>query len=98
MKRVLTSFGVFCNTIIGEEVRAKDLDDLFDNRMTGRQKDFWSSVKFKQDDQTIVITREFLDEQGMSIDDIIIDWELHGDTEEDIIVVDKKKTLGTKHL
>lgn len=75
MKPRLTKFAVFCNRTIAEIVKAKDFDDLIENRMLKRQKEFWSSVNFKDDeDRTICITREFLDDQGMTFDEVVLDW------------------------
>lgn len=75
MKSTLKSFGVFCNRIVGEKVKAKDFTDLIENRLSKRLKNFWSEIKFQDDDgNTIVINREFLDEQGMSFDEVVSDW------------------------
>ena len=75
MKNTLKSFGVFCNKIVGEKVKAKDFTDLIENRLSKRLKNFWSEIKFMDNyGNTIVINREFLDEQGMSFDEIVCDW------------------------
>ena len=98
MKHLLTPFGVFKNQIIGEEVRAIDFQDLLNNRMTNKQKEFWSNVMFKDcEGRTIQITREFFDEQLMSESEIVADWIEHGDTEAEITVL-KKNGSGTKNL
>ncbi len=73
----LQSFGVFCNRTVGERVKAIDFQDLLDNRMTNKQKRFWSEVKFTDtQERTICITQEFL-EQGMTFDEIVQDWITH---------------------
>jgi len=98
MKHLLTPFGVFKNQIIGEEVRAIDFKDLLNNRMTNKQKEFWSNVMFKDcEGRTIQITREFFDEQLMSESEIVADWIEHGDTEAEIRVLNPKGS-GTINL
>lgn len=75
MKKRLIKFAVFCNRMCGQEVRALDFDDLLENRMTKKQKTFWSNVQFKDSQgRTINIAREFIDEQGMSFDEVFHDW------------------------
>jgi hypothetical protein len=74
MKNKLKSFFIFCNQCWGEEIRAKDLNDLLENRLSKRHQNFWSSINFIDDEgQKIKIQKEFL-EQGMSIDEAIQDW------------------------
>ena len=98
MKHLLTKFGVFCNQMIGQEVRAIDFQDLINNRMTNKQKAFWSNVMFKDSEgRTIQITREFFDEQLMTESQIVADWIEHGDTEEEITVLNPNGS-GTKKL
>lgn len=74
MKTQLKSFGIFCNRLFGERKKAIDFQDLLDNRMTKKQKEFWSQIKFQDNKgRTICITREFL-EQGMAFDEVVFDW------------------------
>lgn len=83
MKKKLNVFTVFCNRITGEKVKAKDFDDLIENRMSKRHKEFWSEVKFKDEDgETITINREFLDEQGMTFEEVVNDWKSFASEEE----------------
>lgn len=75
MKTKLKTFGVFCNCITGYKVKAKNFEDLVKNRMTKRQKEFWSEIKYKDENEnTIVIHREYLEEQGMTFDEIVQDY------------------------
>jgi len=47
--------------------------------MTKKETEFWSHVQWLNDDNnTVQITRDFI-EQGMSIDEVVIDWMEHGD-------------------
>lgn len=78
MKAKLIKFAVFKNQMFGEEVRAKDFDDLLNNRMTKRQRKFWSNVKFTDSKgRNINISREFLEEQRMTFDEIVDDFIEH---------------------
>lgn len=74
---------VLCNRIVGEEVKAKDFDDLIENKMSKRHKEFWSEVKFKDEDGDVIsISREFIDEQGMTFDEVVSDWKQFASKEE----------------
>jgi hypothetical protein len=75
-KTKLTKFAIFCNRLIGVNKPAKDFDDLL-NRMTKKERENWSEVRFKDEEgRTILITREFL-EQGMTLDEVIQDHLTH---------------------
>lgn len=88
MKKPLIKFAVFCNRICGEVKKAESIKDLIENRMTKKQKQFWSEVKYYDaQGRVIQITREFLDEQGMTIEDVISDWITWGDLEGEIITL-----------
>lgn len=83
MKNKLKVFTVFCSRITGEKLKANDFNDLIENRMSKRHKEFWSEVKFKDEDgETITINREFLDEQGMTFDEVVNDWKSFASEEE----------------
>lgn len=83
MKNKLKVFMVLCNRIVGEEVKAKDFDDLIENKMSKRHKEFWSEVKFKDEDGDVIsISREFIDEQGMTFDEVVSDWKQFASKEE----------------
>lgn len=82
-RKKLMSFGIFCNRIVGERVKAVDFDDLLENRLSKRLKTFWSEIKFQdQDGNTICINREFLEDQGMSFDEVVADWKDNASPEE----------------
>lgn len=69
-----TKFTIFKNQFIGFTRRADNFDDLLNNVMTKRDKEFWSNIQFKDShNRTINITREFL-EQGMTFDEVVYDW------------------------
>ncbi len=91
MKKSTTAkFAVFCNRMVGETKSATSLEELIESKMLKRQKEFWSEIKFKDEqNRTIVISREFV-EQGMSILEIISDHLEHGDLAEDIICLNPK--------
>jgi hypothetical protein len=76
------TFSIFCNRITGEKKKALDFKDLLENKMLKRQKEHWSSIKFKDEhERTISIDREFL-ESGMTFEDAVWDW-LGNSTEEE---------------
>ena len=80
MKTKLKAFEVFCNRVIGETVKANDIQDLFDNRLLKRQEKFWSTVEFvDNENRNITITRHFMDDDGMTLDEVIQDWIDWGD-------------------
>lgn len=77
--------------ILGEVIKAKDLNDLLENRLSKKAKENWSLIQFvDSEDRSISIRREFLDE-GMSIEQIIEDWILSGDINEPIQALNPKK-------
>jgi len=93
-----TTFAVFVNQMVGEQKKAENIKDLLENKMNQRQKNFWTHVMFlNEDGETIQITREFLEEQGMLEHEIVQDWICHGDTEAEIIVLNPKGS-GTINL
>ena len=66
-------FVIFCNRTIGELKREFTPQDVVAN-MSKRHKQFWSNFMYKDEqDRTINITKEFL-EQGMTMDEVIADW------------------------
>ena len=72
----LIEYAIFKDRMFGEKLKAKNFDDLL-NRMNKKQKLYWSNVKFiDSEGHTINISREFL-EQGMTFDEIVLDWKLH---------------------
>lgn len=83
-----TKFTIFKNQIIGVTKPAKDFTDLVENVMNKKEKEFWSHVQYKDDEnRTIQITREFLEEQNMTFTECVEDWLLHGDTQEEILSI-----------
>ena len=77
-------FTIFCNRMVGETKLAKSVEDLIE-KMTKRHSNFWGVIKFKdEENRTISITREFMDDEGMTIEEIIEDHIEFGDLEEDI--------------
>lgn len=99
MKTLLKPFAV-CHSslIIGELFKAKDIDDLIDNRLPKRVLNNWEVISFvNSKNQNISITKEFLDE-GMTIDEVINDWIDNGDTEEPILALNPKKGISTKDI
>ncbi len=80
----LKAFVVFCNRVVGETVKAKDFNDLLENRVTNKLRIFWSEIKFKDEDgNTICIERRFMDEDGMSFEECVEDFKLHA-SEDDL--------------
>ena len=70
------SFGIW-----SELVKAKDFDDLLDNRMQKRQLKSWQSISWiDADDNFIDIHRHFIDDEGMTrreaIDDSLANQEI----------------------
>jgi len=90
-------FGVFCNQMIGHIRKAPSPAEVIE-ALPKRVKNYWSSIKYKDEEgRTIVITRYYMDEQGMTLAEVIEDHISHGDTEEDILVLNPKGS-GTIYL
>jgi len=80
-------FGVFCNQIVGHIRKAPSVAEVIE-ALPKRVKEYWSSIKYKDEEGRIIsITREYLEDQGMSIQEIIEDHIQFGDTTENIIVL-----------
>ena len=61
MNSTLKTFAVFKNQLIGEIVKAKDFNDLLENRMNTKQKKFWSEIRFYDEEgNSIQIMKEYL--------------------------------------
>ena len=100
MKNKLKPFSV-CHSglIIGELFKAKDVSDLIKNRLPKKVLKNWEIISFiNSDNQSICVTREFLDE-GMTIKEAIQDWITNGDIFDDVIALNpKRSTLLTVKL
>ena len=99
MKKVKNiKFGVFMQgRIVGELVRAKDFDDLMDNKILKRQKKSWMVVKFRDNEgRTISISEQFINE-GMTPQECIEDHIIFGDLDDDITVLNPNGS-GTINL
>lgn len=87
-------FGVFLSgNMIGEVAYAEDIHDLINNKMLKRWSN-WETIKYKDDDgKTVVVTRYFMDDDGMTVQEVIDDYYLNAtefDLEDDIAVLDPK--------
>jgi len=87
-------FGVFlAGNMIGEVAYAEDVHDLISNRMLKRWNN-WETIKYKDDDgKTVVVTRYFMDDDGMSVQEVIDDYYQNAtseDFEDEIAVLDPK--------
>lgn len=81
-------FTIFKNQIVGVTKIAKDFKDLFENKFSKKEKEFWSHVQFKDsENRTIQITREFFEEQKMTFEQCVSDWLEHGDLKEEILSI-----------
>ena len=86
-KKKHIKFAVFCNQMIGHIRKAPSVAEVIE-ALPKRVKTYWSSIQYKDEDgRTICITREFLEEQGMSIAEVIEDHLSFGDTKEEILVL-----------
>jgi hypothetical protein len=83
-------FGVFCNQMIGHLRTAATVAEAID-ALPKRVKKCWSNIMYKDEEgRTINIPRDFLEEQGMSIDEIIADCIEHGNIEDNILILNPK--------
>ena len=87
-------YGVFlAGKSIGEIAYAENINDLLDNKMLKRWSN-WGVIKFKDDDgRTISVQRHYMDDDGMSAQEVIEDYHTYAsleDLEEDIEVLDPK--------
>lgn len=90
-------FGVFCNQMIGHIRKAPSIEAVI-KALPKKVKACWSSIKFIDGEgRTITITREYLEDQGMTILDVVEDWIEHGDTTEEIMVLNPSGS-GTIYL
>lgn len=93
-KKKHIKFAVFCNQMIGHLRKAPSVAEVIE-ALPKRVQTYWSNIMYKDEEgRTINITREYLEEQGMTIEEIIQDHIEHGDTE-DIILVINPKGSGT---
>lgn len=75
-------FTIFKNQTVGYTKYAKNFEDL-KSKMTKKERLYWSHVQYKDEHgRTIQITREYLEEQKMSLKEVVQDWLQHGDTSE----------------
>lgn len=71
----LKKFGVFCSRVVGELVKAKDIHDLLENRLSKRLSEHWSSIQFKDEEgRTITIFRGHLDDFENNVEKTIQDF------------------------
>ena len=78
-------FSINSGYIIGELAYADSIEDLLENKLLKRQHRSWQTIQYRdEDDDIIEITREFLDDQGMTLDEVVNDWKMHGQPEEEI--------------
>ena len=96
-KKKHIKFAVFCNQMIGHIRKAPSVAEVIE-ALPKRVKTYWSNIQYKDEEgRTINISREYLQEQGMSIAEVIEDHLQYGDTEDGILVLNPKGT-GTIYL
>jgi len=96
-KKKHIKFAVFCNQMIGHIRKAPSVAEVIE-ALPKRVKTYWSSIKYKDEEgRTICITKEYLEEQGMTIAEIIQDHLDYGDTDDGIMVLNPKGS-GTIYL
>jgi hypothetical protein len=100
MRNKLKSFAV-CHTglILGEVFKAIDIHDLIQNKLPKRVLERWEIISFvDSENRNISVTREYIDEDGMTIDEVIQDWIDNGHTEEPILCLNPNNSTLTKGI
>jgi len=96
-KKKHIKFAVFCNQMIGHIRKAPSVAEVIE-ALPKRVQTYWSSIKYKDEEgRTICITKEYLEEQGMTIAEVIQDHLQYGDTDDNIMVLNPKGR-GTIYL
>lgn len=76
----------------GKIVYAEDIHDLLGNKMSKADRKTWELIKYRDEQgRVICITREFMDDQGMTLEEVIDDWLEHGVSEDDDIACIPRK-------
>lgn len=95
----LKSFSV-CHSglFIGEYFKAKNIEDLLENRLPKRAKN-WEMIGFvDENQQNISICREIIENDKLTIDEAIADWIAYGYTKEPISTLNPKNSTLTKGI
>lgn len=99
MKTKLKPFAV-CHSglIIGELIKAKDISDLIENRLSKKILKNWEIISFvDSNNNNINVTREFI-EEGMTLKEVIEDWINNGDVEEPILALNPNNSTLTRSI
>lgn len=99
MKNTLKPFAV-CHSglIVGELIKAKDISDLIENRLSKKVSNNWEIISFVDSkNRSINVTKEFL-EEGMTLNEVIQDWIDNGDIEEPVMALNPNNNTLTKGL
>lgn len=97
MNNKLKPFSVFHSAlIIGELFKAKDIHDLIDNRLPKKVLNNWEIISFiDSENRNISVTRSFMDDDKMSLDETIQDWIDNGNTLEPVLALNPKIKNGS---
>lgn len=89
----LKSFSV-CHSglCIGEFFKAKDINSLISEKLPQRVLRNWETISFvDSQNKNICVTREFMENDKMTLEETINDWIENGDTETPIEALNPKK-------
>lgn len=65
---------------IGKKYISDSIEKLLESGLTKRDRQFWQVIKYvNEDNKLMVITREYIEDQGMSLEEVKDDWEAYGE-------------------